>query len=50
MSLARLWAENDKVAEALGLLDPIYSRFTEGFATLDLVAARSLLVELRSRR
>jgi predicted ATPase len=50
MSLARLWAENDKVAEALGLLDPIYSRFTEGFDTLDLVAARSLLVELRSRR
>jgi predicted ATPase/DNA-binding winged helix-turn-helix (wHTH) protein len=50
MSLARLWAENDKVAEALGLLDPIYSRFSEGFDTLDLVAARSLLVELRSRR
>jgi predicted ATPase len=50
MSLARLWAENDKVAEALDLLEPVYSRFTEGFDTLDLVAARKLLDELRSRR
>ena len=50
MSLARLWAENGKVDEALDLLAPIYGRFTEGFDTLDVVAARSLLDELRSRR
>jgi predicted ATPase/DNA-binding winged helix-turn-helix (wHTH) protein len=50
MSLARLWAENGQVDEALDLLAPIHSRFTEGFDTLDLVAAANLLDELRSRR
>ena len=50
MSLARLWGENGKVGKALDLLAPIHSRFTEGCDTLDLVAARSLLAELRSRR
>jgi predicted ATPase len=50
MSLARLWAENGKVDEALGLLAPIHNRFTEGFHTSDLVAAANLLDELRSRR
>jgi predicted ATPase len=50
MSLARLWAENGKVDQALDLLAPIHGRFTEGCDTLDLVAARSLLDELRSRR
>jgi predicted ATPase/DNA-binding winged helix-turn-helix (wHTH) protein len=49
MSIARLWADNDKVDAAVGLLAPIHNRFTEGFDTLDLVAARSLLDELRSR-
>jgi predicted ATPase len=32
--------------EAKALLEPIYLRFTEGFATKDLVAARSLLTSL----
>jgi predicted ATPase/DNA-binding winged helix-turn-helix (wHTH) protein len=50
MSLARIWAENGQVDEALGLLAPIHSRFTEGFHTSDLVAAANLLDELRSRR
>ena len=50
MSLARLWAENGRVDEALGLLAPLHGRFTEGFHTLDVVAARNLLDELRSRR
>ena len=50
MSLARIWAENGQVDEALGLLAPIHSRFTEGFQTSDLVAAANLLDELRSRR
>jgi tetratricopeptide (TPR) repeat protein len=50
MSLARLWAENGRIDEALELLAPIHSRFTEGFDTLDLVAAANLLDELRTRR
>jgi hypothetical protein len=50
MSLARIWAENGQVNEALGLLAPIRSRFTDGFHTSDLVAAANLLDELRSRR
>jgi predicted ATPase len=49
MSIARLWAENGEVNEALGLLAPIHSRFTEGFHTSDLLAAANLLDELRSR-
>ena len=49
MSIARLWAENGEVKEALGLLAPIHSRFTEGFHTSDLLAAANLLDELRSR-
>jgi predicted ATPase/DNA-binding winged helix-turn-helix (wHTH) protein len=50
MSLARLWVENGKVDEALGLLAPIHNRFTEGFRTSDWVAATNLLDHLRSRR
>ena len=51
-STAALAQEIDwqKVDEALGLLAPIHSRFTEGFHTSDLVAAANLLDELRSRR
>jgi predicted ATPase len=46
-SLARLWRHQGKRAEARGLLDPIYSWFTEGFDTKDLQDAKSLLAELR---
>jgi hypothetical protein len=28
---------------ARGVLEPVYARFTEGFATADLAAARALL-------
>ena len=35
--------------KALELLEPIFSRFSEGFKTLDLVAADNLLQQLRSR-
>ena len=42
-SLARLWRHQGKRAEARGLLDPIYSWFTEGFDTKDLQDAKSLL-------
>jgi predicted ATPase len=46
MSLARLWQEQGKRAEARELLAPIYGWFTEGFDTADLQEARALLDEL----
>ena len=42
-SFARLLRDQDRSAEAAALLQPIYDRFTEGFATADLRAARALL-------
>ena len=45
-SLARLMKQQDRAVEAGELLGPIYRRFTEGFATRDLVEARSLLSSL----
>ena len=45
-SLARLWGEQGRRAEARDLLAPIYSWFTEGFDTADLKDAKSLLAEL----
>jgi predicted ATPase len=42
-SLARLRGDQNRVAEARELLAAVYGRFTEGFATPDLRAARSLL-------
>jgi class 3 adenylate cyclase/predicted ATPase/DNA polymerase III delta prime subunit len=46
MSLARLRRTQHRPAEARDLLKPVYSSFTEGFATLDLRQARTLLSEL----
>jgi predicted ATPase len=45
-SLARLLRDRDLIGEARDLLAPIYERFTEGFGTADLQAARLLLDEL----
>jgi predicted ATPase len=45
-SLARLWRDQDRSKEARELLEPVYDRFTEGFATADLRAAKSLIEEL----
>jgi tetratricopeptide (TPR) repeat protein len=45
-SLARLLRDRDRIDEARDLLAPIYERFTEGFGTADLQAARRLLDEL----
>jgi predicted ATPase len=47
MNLSKLWVDQGREREALGLLEPLYSRFTEGFETVDLIAARRLLDELR---
>jgi predicted ATPase len=45
-SLARLWGEQGRRAEALNLLAPIYGWFTEGFDTADLKNAKALLDQL----
>jgi predicted ATPase len=45
-SLARLWGEHDRRAEARDLLAPVYGWFTEGFDTPDLKEAKALLDEL----
>jgi predicted ATPase/DNA-binding winged helix-turn-helix (wHTH) protein len=45
-SLARLLRDRDRIGEARELLAPIYQRFTEGFGTADLQAAKRLLDEL----
>ena len=45
-SLARLWRDQGKRAEARDLLGPIYNWFTEGFDAPDLKDAKALLDEL----
>jgi predicted ATPase len=45
-SLARLWADGGKRAEASSLLVPVYGWFTEGFDSPDLRDAKALLDEL----
>jgi predicted ATPase len=42
-SLARLWQQQGKRAEAHDLLAPVYNWFTEGFDTADLQEAKTLL-------
>ena len=44
--LARLWRGQGKPTEARGLLAPVYSWFSEGFATPVLREAKALLGEL----
>ena len=46
ISLARLWRDQGKRAEARDLLAPIYAWFTEGFDTVDLKEAKALLDHL----
>ncbi len=46
-SLARLWRDQGKSQQARELLAPVYGWFTEGFDTLDLKEAKSLLDELQ---
>ena len=48
MSMARLWRDQGKRQQARDLLAPIYGWFTEGFDTLDLKQAKTLLDELAS--
>ena len=46
LSLSRLWQRQGKRAEARQLLAEVYGWFTEGFDTVDLQEARTLLEEL----
>ena len=46
-SLARLWHQQRRTSHARELLAPVYGRFTEGFTTADLVAAKALLETFR---
>jgi predicted ATPase len=46
MSMARLWRDQGKPQQARELLAPVYRWFTEGFDTLDLKEAKTLLDEL----
>jgi predicted ATPase len=43
MSMGRLWRGQGKRSEGRDLLTPVYNRFTEGFDTLDLKEAKTLL-------
>jgi predicted ATPase len=45
-SLGRVWCDQGRRAEARDLLAPVYGWFTEGFATPDLKAAKTLLDQL----
>ncbi|WP_035484528.1 AAA family ATPase [Geminicoccus roseus] len=47
ISLARLWGEQGKPAQARELLAPLHACFTEGLDTRDLQDARTLLDELQ---
>jgi predicted ATPase len=46
VSLARLWRDQGRRAQARGLLTPVYGWFTEGFDMPDLKDAKALLDEL----
>jgi predicted ATPase len=46
MSMARLWRDLGKRRQARDLLASVYGWFTEGFDTLDVKQAKTLLEEL----
>lgn len=50
MSLARLLQRQGRISDARTLLDNVYSQFTEGFGTADLIEAKTLLDAFRPRR
>jgi hypothetical protein len=49
-ALAQLWQRQDRRQAARELLDSVYGRFSEGFATQDLIGVRRLLDELQDKR
>jgi len=49
-SLAGLLRNRGRSFDAIACLEPVYDRFTEGFGTADLIAAKQLLDDLASAR
>jgi predicted ATPase len=49
LELARLWIDRGQIRRARELIGTIYGRFTEGFATPDLVLARRILEQTSVR-
>ncbi len=43
ISLALLWQETDKAEQGRRLLSTVYQKFSEGFATADLIEAKDIL-------
>jgi predicted ATPase len=43
LQLAQIWIVNGDAERARDLIRPIYSRFSEGFETPDLIHAREML-------
>ncbi len=50
ISLARLRMRHDRPDDARQFLAPVYDRFTEGFETADLRAAKALLDDLHNSK
>ena len=48
MGMARLWRNQGKREEACDFLASVFGWFTEGFDTLELKEAKTLLAELAS--
>ena len=46
-TLARVWRDEGRTDDARELLAPVYSRFTEGFQTIDLKTAKALVDNLQ---
>jgi serine/threonine protein kinase/predicted ATPase len=49
MGLSRVWQHQNRAADAVSALRPVYEWFTEGLDTIDLRDARALLDELSAR-
>jgi predicted ATPase len=43
LELARVWIGRGELQRANDLIKPVYSRFSEGLATPDLISARRIL-------
>jgi predicted ATPase len=46
MSLSKLWQRQGKTNEGQQLMRNVYNKFTEGFATVDLIEAKNLLSDI----
>jgi predicted ATPase/DNA-binding winged helix-turn-helix (wHTH) protein len=49
-SLAQLWAEQNRAINARDVLNAVIARFSEGFGTADLIAAKKLVKDLSHLR